>query len=990
MRRKNFLCKMTAALLSAAMIATCTPVDNQTKAYAEIQHSQNDFEFGTAQTKLSVGEYTLPVSLKNAGDVTKDSMAASCVKDGKMTVNQDGTADITIGLQAVSVFGVTAWAEQWKIYKEKDAEDGNKVAVEYTTNEDGNVDCITFRLPENSLDGVYTDMFVSAMNTTMSAYFAFDFANATANGGGSGEEDEPEKKTGSAKVEQFGGYDVNVVVSVRDGKIVDIEVEGDNFEGTYADYNKTKLQAAAEGLKAAYIGKSAMDAKEIEGVDAVSSATYSSDAIEAAVLKALGLEGAGEEVITLPTEKLAEGTYEVEIAFYTDNVKHSLVENDKAKATITVDAEGKIILTTAIINGTEKEPLYFYDFNGYYGGNDVNGALKAADKVKKEDIDFTDDVFGAEEKVVTEVSFPLEGEFAAIYCTNASIYVPAMKNLTGEVGGVIFDRGRFSSDCFAKIYWDSLKKVKSPENTPSPTPSQGANTPSPTPGLGANTPSPSPEGGFGSQGKEMEAGTYTLPVGMKNAADITKDSMAASCLQGATITIGSDGSARVTVDLAAVSVMGQTAWASDWKIFREQNVSSDTVDAEVTKTDADGNVTQIAFALPDNHADGVYISMNAMGGRVMQAYLAFDFANAVKQKEALADGIYAVTGTMYKPDLAVKSMADTAFNHNVQMTVKDGRATLTMNFKGMAITGIQGYLGGLKYYDTGYQKDINGNPTGTLKEVTVENVQKYSDGVVISDIYGKDYPDVVSFELIPEALTDGIVPLQVFVPVMESITAGTGNQNVYLKLELGSLKKTTAEDELFKETEEAPKNPASSGTDTPSPTPGMGANTPTQAPDAGTNTSNPSPGVETNKPGNGGEIISPSPSPVGNGGESEKSVKIGQTIKIKGHTYKVTAKGKVAFTKCQKNAKSVTIPATVKVKGVTCKVTGVANNAFKNNKKLTKVILGKNVTKVGKNAFKGCKKLKTVKLPKGLSKKKKAALKKQVRKAGFFSKVKIK
>ena len=959
---------MTAALLSAAMIVTCTSVGNQTKAYAEMQHSQNDFKFGAAQTELSAGEYTLPVSLKNAGDVTKDSMAASCVKDGKMTVNQDGTADITIGLQAVSVFGTTAWAEQWKIYKEKETEEGNKVAAEYTTNEDGKVDCITFRLPENSLDGVYTDMFVSAMNTTMSAYFAFDFANAAANGGGSGEEDESEKKTGSAKVEQFGGYDVNVVVSVRDGKIVDIEVEGDNFEGTYADYNKTKLQAAAEELKAAYIGKSAMDAKEIEGVDAVSSATYSSDAIEAAVLKALGLEGAGEEVITLPTEKLAEGTYEVEIAFYTDNVKHSLVENDKAKATITVDAEGKMTLTTAIINGTEKEPLYFYDFNGYYGGNDVNGALKAADEVKKEDIDFTDDVFDAEEKVVTEVSFPLEGEFAALYRTNASIYVPAMKNLTGEMGGVIFDRGRFSSDCFAKIYWDSLKKVKSPEYTPSPTPSQGA-----------NTPSPSPEGGFGSQGKEMEAGTYTLPVGMKNAADITKDSMAASCLQGATITIGSDGSARVTVDLAAVSVMGQTAWASDWKIFREQSVSSDTVDAEVTKTDADGNVTQIAFALPDNHADGVYISMNAMGGRVMQAYLAFDFANAVKQKEALADGIYAVTGTMYKSDLAVKSMADTAFNHNVQMTVKDGRATLTMNFKGMAITGIQGYLGGLKYYDTGYQKDINGNPTGTLKEVTVESVQKYSDGVVISDIYGKDYPDVVSFELIPEALADGIVPLQVFVPVMESITAGTGNQNVYLKLELGSIKKTTAEDDLFRETEEAPKNPASSGTDTPSPTPGMGANKP-----------NPLPGVETNKPGNGGEIISPCPSPVGNGGESKKSVKIGQTIKIKGHTYKVTAKRKVAFTKCKKNAKSVTIPATVKMKGVTCKVTGVANNAFKNNKKLTKVILGKNVTKVGKNAFKACKKLKTVKLPKGLSKKKKAALKKQIRKAGVSSKVKIK
>lgn len=1027
MRRKNFLCKMTAFFLSAVMVVTCTTVSDQTQVFAaEMKLTQNDVAFGSAGTELSAGEYSLPVSLKNASDITKDSMAASCVKDGKMIVNKDGTADITIGLQAVSVFNTTAWAEQWKIYEEKTAEDESKKTVEYTTNEEGNVDSITFRLPSNAIDGVYTDMYVSAMNTTMSAYFAFDFANAAASGGG----DTVEKKTGSAKVEQFGGYDVNVVVSVQDGKIVDIEVEGSNFEGTHADYNQTKLQAAAEGLKAAYAGKSATDAKEIEGVDAVSSATYSSNAIQTAVLDALGLEAASE-VINLPAEKLAEGTYQVEIAFYTDNVKHSLVENDKAKATITVDAEGTMTLTSAVINGTEKEPLYFYEFNGYYEGNDEKGTLKATDKVKKEDIEFTDDVFGADEKVVTEVSFPLEGEFAAIYRTNASIYVPAMKNLTGEVGGVLFDRGRFSSDCFAKIYWDSLKKVESTGSTPSPTPAAGTNTPSPTPAAGANTPSPTADAGvktpsptadagaktpapspvdgtntpvpsqgtgFGSLGKELEAGTYTLPIGMKNAADITKDSMAGSCLQGAAITVSADGSAKVTVDLTAVSVMGQTAWASDWKIFKEQNTSSDTVDAEVTKTDADGNVTQIAFTLPNNHADGVYVSMNAMGGRVMQAYLAFDFASAVKQKETLADGVYAVTGTMYKPDLVTKSMADTAFHHDIQMTVKDGRATLTVNFKGMAITGIQGYLGGLKYYDTGYSKDANNNPTGNLKEVTVESVQKYSDGVVISDNYGKDYPDVVHFELIPEAMEDGIVPLQVFVPVMESITAGTGNQNVYLKLDLDSMEKTTAEDERFLETEEAPKNPAAysgtntpspspdAGTNTPSPTPDAGTNTPSPTPDAGTNTQGPAPAVGTNAPGNDGGTPSASPSPEA---KAENTVKAGQTFKVKGHTYKVTAKGKAAFIKCKKNAKRVTIPATVKVKGVTCKVTSVSGNAFKNNKKLTSVVLGKNVSKVEKNAFKGCKKLKTVKLPKGLSKSKKAAFMKQIRKAGISSKVKM-
>ncbi|MDE6850938.1 MAG: leucine-rich repeat domain-containing protein [Lachnospiraceae bacterium] len=207
-------------------------------------------------------------------------------------------------------------------------------------------------------------------------------------------------------------------------------------------------------------------------------------------------------------------------------------------------------------------------------------------------------------------------------------------------------------------------------------------------------------------------------------------------------------------------------------------------------------------------------------------------------------------------------------------------------------------------------------------------------------------------------MEDGIVPLQVFVPIMESITAGTGNQNVYLKLDLGSMIKTTAEDDLFKDTENPPQNP------------NTGANIPTSTPDTGVN--------------------QPSPSPAGNADQSKSVVKAGQTVKIKGHTYTVTANGKVAFTKCKKNAKTVTIPATVKVNGVTCKVTSVAKNALKNNKKLTKVTFGKNVSKVGKNAFTGCKKLKTIRLPKGLSKKKKNAWKKQLKKAGVSSKVTIK
>ena len=43
--------------------------------------------------------------------------------------------------------------------------------------------------------------------------------------------------------------------------------------------------------------------------------------------------------------------------------------------------------------------------------------------------------------------------------------------------------------------------------------------------------------------------------------------------------------------------------------------------------------------------------------------------------------------------------------------------------------------------------------------------------------------------------------------------------------------------------------------------------------------------------------------------------------------------------------KKFTVPGTVKIDGVTFKVTEISKNAFKNNKKLTQVIIGKNVSK---------------------------------------------
>ena len=163
----------------------------------------------------------------------------------------------------------------------------------------------------------------------------------------------------------------------------------------------------------------------------------------------------------------------------------------------------------------------------------------------------------------------------------------------------------------------------------------------------------------------------------------------------------------------------------------------------------------------------------------------------------LADGVYSIYGTMVKVDKNTYSMSNEAINHTIKLTVKNGKYYITLNFNGLTVGQKLGYLSKLKYFTTGYTLDKYGNPQGTLADATVDSYQKNSDGSLVSDQYGTNYPDEVTFELIPEALKDGYVPLQVFVPIMDAISSGTGTQPVFLKLDWSSLKATTADDPDF-------------------------------------------------------------------------------------------------------------------------------------------------------------------------------------------------
>ena len=93
-----------------------------------------------------------------------------------------------------------------------------------------------------------------------------------------------------------------------------------------------------------------------------------------------------------------------------------------------------------------------------------------------------------------------------------------------------------------------------------------------------------------------------------------------------------------------------------------------------------------------------------------------------------------------------------------------------------------------------------------------------------------------------------------------------------------------------------------------------------------------------------------------------ETVKKGESYNVGSYRYKVldVSKKTVAVTKALKSSKTIKVPNTVKIKGSSYKVTEVAKNAFKNNKKVQTVTIGKNVTKIGASAFSGSKNLKKV------------------------------
>lgn len=423
----------------------------------------NGVAFDTAKT------YIVPLTLKNAHNLEQDSAAVACPgKFGTLTFDADGTPKISTNLRSVTVGTLTDYAYDFKIYQgtkpSGETVAADIVAAQTVGKADGNgnhevPETISFAIPKDAYNttGVYLSMYVDAMGYAPDAYLQIDYAGAKESG-------DPSlnftTEVSTAEVEQFGNYNVTSQVTVKDGRITDVSLAGNDFKGTHADDNQMYLNKAINGLgstkgmKEKLTGLYMNDAQKLNDLDTVSGATYSSNAIKNATMNALGVKIEQEVIPDAPTEKPAPGLYYIEMKDRTDVVDHGLVgESKKVGAYLRVDNDGKMWLTYKMVSGTTGEPLYVLGYNGYYPNGDTTQPLT------KEGVTYSTESTTAPTigdcTVVTDITVPLDG-ISQTYVNNVYLYVDAMKNLNGEVSGVNFDAGKFNINSTITLYWDTL------------------------------------------------------------------------------------------------------------------------------------------------------------------------------------------------------------------------------------------------------------------------------------------------------------------------------------------------------------------------------------------------------------------------------------------------------------------------------------------------------------------------------------------------------
>jgi hypothetical protein len=157
----------------------------------------------------------------------------------------------------------------------------------------------------------------------------------------------------------------------------------------------------------------------------------------------------------------------------------------------------------------------------------------------------------------------------------------------------------------------------------------------------------------------------------------------------------------------------------------------------------------------------------------------------------LDDGDYSIGIDLFRTNRRDKSMADGAIGHTAKLTVSGGTYYLTFDMHRLTVGASDGYLSRLNYYDPATYDD-SGSPNGATKAAIILSYQTNADGSYVTDAYNdvnNPYPKQLQFPLVEkESYEDDFVPMQVFVPIMESSAPGSGTQYVLMRIDWATLK----------------------------------------------------------------------------------------------------------------------------------------------------------------------------------------------------------
>ncbi len=169
-------------------------------------------------------------------------------------------------------------------------------------------------------------------------------------------------------------------------------------------------------------------------------------------------------------------------------------------------------------------------------------------------------------------------------------------------------------------------------------------------------------------------------------------------------------------------------------------------------------------------------------------------ASAVsKEVSSLEDGTYQVQVNLWNATADKASMGNAALNPAAVLTVKNGKGTLKLEFKGMTFAGMTGYLSQLdlmtniEYNEFSYPEKYDTIPATVIS--THDYVDEYNSENSTDDrVRGKKYPKELS---IPVEPGQEYTWVHVYVPVMGSF--GAGDQEARIKVDYSTIKKVVEE-----------------------------------------------------------------------------------------------------------------------------------------------------------------------------------------------------